>query len=152
MHMHKHTWREQMQNHTCFVTCNYWQNPRHTKKDVLCPPPETLAPEISSLLPDWWQNAATRQLTSQLKERKGEEIERSGGMLYSSLSLGVCVCLARRHLLDRRTTAPNPSVSKARGRTSRSDRTRIPLETQHCDHNRGTEHKKNTLSRQKGWM
>lgn len=50
--------------------------------------------------------------------KRGGESERFGQMLYSSLSLGICVCLLRCHLLNGRTTALNPSVSKARGVTS----------------------------------
>ncbi len=75
--------------------------------------------------------------------REGErEREGIGGMLYSSLSLGICVYLACPHLLDGRMIALNPSVSEARAGTSCSDRTRITLETQHCDHNGGTEYEK----------
>lgn len=60
-------------------------------------------------------------------------------MLYSSLSLGICVYSACHHFLDGRMAALNPSVSEDRGGTSR---TRITLETQHCDHNEGTEYEK----------
>lgn len=88
------------------------------------------------------QNTATRQLTSKLKERRrkrGGERERIETKLYSSLSLVVCVYLACHHLLNGSTTALNPSVSEDRGGTSCSDRTRITLEVQHCDHNVRTE-------------
>lgn len=74
--------------------------------------------------------------------KRGRGSERFGEMLYSSLSLGICVYLARHHLLDGRTTALNPSVSKARGVTSRSNRTRITLKTQKCHHNWGTDYEK----------
>lgn len=103
------------------------------------------------LLKHWYQKYPLCRLTcdrtllpvnSHQSWKRGGESERFGEMLYSSLSLGICVCLARCHLLNGRTTALNPSVSKARGVTSRSDRTRMTLKTQHCHHNGGTDYEK----------
>ena len=76
------------------------------------------------------------------EEEWKRERERWGGMLYSSLSLSVRVYSACHHLLGGRTAALNPSVSEERGGTGGSNRTRITLETQHCDHNEWTDYEK----------
>lgn len=109
-----------------------------TVKRCLCPP-ETLVPEISSLPSDrTLLPVSSHQSWKRGGGREGER-ERIDTKLYSSLSLVVCVYLACHHLLNGSTTALNPSVSEDRGGTSCSDRTRITLEVQHCDHNVRTE-------------
>lgn len=84
------------------------------------------------------------------RERKRERI---GGMLYSSLSLGVCVYSACHQLLDGEDDCPESFSQQSPGlEPAALAAPRITLETQHCYHNGGTECEKIPLSQPKGWI
>lgn len=110
-----------------------------TLKDVLCPPAETLVPEISSLLSDLWQNTAARQLASELKKRRKREVWRDALFLTFLGHLCLFASLPPPHRED---YCPESFSQQSLGCNQRSDRTRMTLTTQHCHHNGGTDYEK----------
>lgn len=103
-------------------------------KDVPCPLPEKLVPEISSLLCEWWQNTAGRQLASELKGRKRKTEREKYVILH--FPVGVCVYLASHQTPGLKDDCHDSFIQQSPGQNqSNPDPSHITLEAPHSHHN-----------------